>query len=217
MRNDFIRSLLTALMLSLAFPPFKLGVFAYWALVPFFYLLEKKDLKDAGHWGFLTGLFISLTTGNWLFYADLPGMLAAVLIQPVYYLLYAILHVLLFRKLGMKFLIVLPVLWTVVEYLKSLSGLDLNRVTLGYTHPHYLFLIQKHSYLAIYLLSFWMATLNVLIYAILKNLESRRRVVLLLFVIMILFFLPWLFVQQQLQIREVFEELVDFHFKRCWA
>ena len=217
MRSDIIFSILTALMLSLALPPFKLGVLAYWALIPFFYLLERKDMKSAGRWGFLTGVFISLAAGNWSFYTDIASTLAAVLIQPVYYLLYAILHVALYRKLGLKCLVVLPFLWTAVEYLKAVSGLDLSRVTLGYTQPQYLFLIQKHSYVAIYLLSFWVTALNVLIYAVLKNLENRRKVAVLLFAMMILFFLPWLLIRQHLQIREVFEELVDVHLKRCWT
>ncbi|MGH7452154.1 MAG: apolipoprotein N-acyltransferase, partial [bacterium] len=66
MRRDLTLTLLTAVALALAFPPFRLGFLAYWGVIPFLLLLENKGPAPAFRWGYLTGLLFSLLALYWI-------------------------------------------------------------------------------------------------------------------------------------------------------
>lgn len=209
MRLDLLLSLLTAFLFSFAFPPFKFGFLAYWTLVPFFYLLEDKSLKESFRWGYVTGLFISIGTIYWITFVTIPGSLATILIHPLYYSLYAMIHTVLRQKLGGKFVITIPFVWTGIEYLKSLGELGFPWVSLGYTQTHYLLLIQYASYTSVFGISFWLVLINVLVYLMLKNIENRKKVVLLLTITILLFILPWIYGKQVMPDEKDFEEVIE--------
>ncbi|MFQ5706255.1 MAG: apolipoprotein N-acyltransferase [bacterium] len=206
MRLELLLSLLTAFLVSFSFPPFQFGFLAYWGLVPFFYILEEKNLKEAFRWGYLTGLFISVATVYWINFVTVPGALATILIHPLYYSLYAMIHVFLRQRLGRKFVIAIPFVWTGIEYLKSLGELGFPWISLGYTQTQYLLLIQFASYTSVFGVSFWLVVINVLIYLILKNLEDRVKVAFFLTGIVLLFVLPWMYGRHVMPRQEEFKD-----------
>ena len=209
MRLDIILSLLTAFLISLSFPPFKFGFLAYGALVPFFYLLEEKSLKESFRWGYIAGLFISIATIYWITFVTIPGALATILIHPLYYSLYAMIHTFLRQRGDEKFVFAIPFIWTGIEYLKSLGELGFPWITLGYTQTHYLSLIQYASYTGVFGISFWVVLINVLVYLMLKNLEKPKKVIILLVSTTILFMLPWLYGKHVLPEDDEFQEGVE--------
>ncbi|MFQ5865026.1 MAG: apolipoprotein N-acyltransferase [bacterium] len=209
MRIDLLLSLVTCFLFSFAFPPFKFGFLAYWALVPFFYLLENKSLKESFRWGYVTGLFISIGTIYWITFVTIPGSLATILIHPLYYSLYAMIHTLLRKRLGEKFVFAIPFVWTGIEYVKSLGELGFPWISLGYTQTHYLLLIQYASYTTVFGISFWLVLINVLVYLMLKNIENRKKVAILLTATILLFILPWMYGKQTMPDENDFQEAIE--------
>ncbi|MFQ5824283.1 MAG: apolipoprotein N-acyltransferase [bacterium] len=209
MRLDLILSLLTAFLFSLAFPPFKFGFLAYWTLVPLFYLLENKSLKESFRWGYITGLFISIGTIYWITFVTVPGALATILIHPLYYSLYAMIHTFFRQRFGGKYVFAIPFVWTSIEYLKSLGDIGFPWISLGYTQTHYLLLIQYASYTSVFGVSFWVVLINVLVYLMLKNVESRKKVAILLTATILLFILPWIYSKQVIPEEDDFRDAVE--------
>ncbi len=194
MRKELIFSLLSSVLLSLSFPPLKLGFLAYVALVPFFLLLENKNYKETIRWGFLTGLFINIGTLWWINLVTVPGAIAAILYLPIYMIIYAVLHNFLRKRLSEKYFYwCIPFLWTGVEYLRSLGVLGFPWSSLAYTQSYYLSLIQYVSITSVYGVSFWVATINVIILLILKNFSDYKKVLIYFIVLILLLVIPWIY------------------------
>ncbi len=194
MRKKMLLSLTTAVLLSLSFPPLKLGFLAYLALIPFFLLLEEINFKEAIRWGYLTGLFANIGTLYWISWVTVPGALAAILYLPVYFILYAVLHTYLQKKLAKRYLLVtIPFLWTGMEFLRSLGVLGFPWNSLAYTQSYYLSLIQYVTYTSLFGVSFWIVTINVVILCLMKEISHLKRAIALLVFLIILLLLPWLY------------------------
>lgn len=194
MRKDLIFSLLSSVLLSLSFPPLKLGFLAYVALIPFLILLEHKNYKESIRWGFLTGLFMNIGTLYWIVYPTIPGAIAAIIYLPIFFVIYALLHTLLRQRLGEKYLYwCIPILWTGVEYLRSLGVLGFPWNSLAYTQGYYLSLIQYVSFTSVYGVSLWIVTINVVILLILKNFSDFKKILIYFIALILLFIMPWIY------------------------
>ncbi len=194
MKRDLLLSLLFGVLLSLSFPPYRLGFLAYFALIPFFLLLEHKNLAQTIKWGYLAGLFMNIGTLWWINLVTVPGAIAAILYLPIYMIIYAVLHNFLNHRLGPKYQVwCIPFLWTGVEYLRSLGVLGFPWCSLAYTQSYYLSLIQYVSITSAYGVSFWVATINVFIWLILKNISDLKKVLIYYLVLILLFILPWIY------------------------
>ncbi|MBN2410886.1 apolipoprotein N-acyltransferase [candidate division KSB1 bacterium] len=192
MKRKLTLGLSTSLLLAFSFPPFKTGFLAYVALIPFFLLLENKHGFDAFRWGYLTGLFIDIATLFWIGWVTVPGLFGALLILPLYIGLYALLHTFLIRNLGIRAYIILPFLWTCIEYIQSIGETAFPWNYIGYTQSYYLTFIQFAEYTSIYGVSFWVVLLNVLIFLLWRkwsDILSRRG---LFFTLLGLFLIPFL-------------------------
>lgn len=194
MRKNLMLSLVASVLLSLSFPPLKLGFLAYVALVPFFLLLEDKNYKESIRWGFLTGLFMNIGTLYWINWVTIPGAIAAILYLPIYFIIYSLVHTFLLTQLGEKYLYVcLPFLWTGVEYLRSLGVLGFPWNSLAYSQSYYLSLIQYISYTSVYGVSLWVVTINVFILLIFKNVSNFKKILVYFLILVILFIIPWIY------------------------
>ena len=194
MIQSLIFSLISAVLLSLAYPPLKLGFLAYIALVPFFLLLEDKNHKESIKWGALTGLFINIGTLYWIKEATVPGAIAAILYLPIYLIIYAFLHTYFRQRLGEKYIYwCIPFLWTGVEYLRSLGVLGFPWSSLAYTQSYYLSLIQYVSFTSVYGVSFWVVTVNVFMLLILKNFSNFKKVTIYFIILIFLLLIPWIY------------------------
>ena len=193
MRRDLTLTLLTAVALTLAFPPFRLGFLAYWGVIPFLLLLENKGPGPAFRWGYLTGLLFSLLALYWISWTTLPGAIATITVHPLYYSLFAVLLIPMRRLWPTGYLIAVPFLWTAIEYLKSLGDLGFPWLTLGYTQTYYLQLIQYASFTSVYGVSFWVVCLNVLLLAMWQFRENKRLLFGLAATLLLFFVIPYFY------------------------
>ena len=192
MKRDLVLGLLTGILLALSFPPFKTGFLAYGALIPFFLLLQQKSAVESLRWGYVTGLFADVATLFWIGWVTLPGLLGALLILPLFYALYGILHWFLIRRLSLAGYFLLPFLWTSVEYLQSFGETAFPWNYLGYTQTYYLPLIQHAEFTSVYGVSFWVVLINVILFVLWQKgfVPGIRRV--LISALIALFFVPLL-------------------------
>ncbi|MBN1154031.1 apolipoprotein N-acyltransferase [candidate division KSB1 bacterium] len=194
MERRLFYSILTGVLISFSFPPFKLGFLAYIALVPFFLLLHDASMKEAARWSYVTGLFVNIGTLYWINWVTIPGAVAAILVLPFYFVLFAVFYVFLRMRLGeSKVFFVIPFLWTGIEYLRSLGVLGFPWTSLAYSQSYYLSLIQYVSFTSIFGVSFWVVCINVVLLMIFAYFKDGRRLTILIIVLILLFVLPWLY------------------------
>jgi len=193
MHRDFGLTLLTAFALAFAFPPFQLGFLAYWGVIPFLILLENKNTGDAFRWGYLIGLIFSIATLYWIGWTTFPGMIATIAIHPLYYALFAVLILPVRRLWPNGYLMAVPFVWTAVEYVKSIGDLGFPWLPLAHTQTYYLSLIQYASYTSVYGVSFWVVSLNVLLLALWRFRENKRRVIGLSIILILFLVTPYLY------------------------
>jgi apolipoprotein N-acyltransferase len=193
---------------GLAFPPFRLGFLAYWALVPLFFLLEGKGFGSALRWSYLAGFFVHLATLYWIGWVTVPGALGALLVLPLFFALYGAGHYALHQTLGPRFIYALPFLWTGIEYLRSLGQIGFPWLSLGYTQAYYTWLIQYASVTSVFGVSFWVVWINVLVYDYLRPGSSSGKRRLLLLLLAAMFLVPYLHGQWVIrQYREAREKI----------
>jgi len=190
MKRNLILSLLTAILMAFAFPPFRTGCIGWFALLPYFMLLEDKRAREAMRWSYLTGLFICIATLYWIGHVTQAGFIGAILIIPLYLTLYGLLHTGLLRRFGAKAWILLPFVWLAIEYLQSRSELAFPWNYLGYTQSYYTPLIQYAEYTGVWGVSFWVMVMNVLIWQLYADRAQRRRRRILAAALAVLLLLP---------------------------
>lgn len=172
--RNFLLCLLTAAPLTLAFPPFRLGFLAYWALIPFLFLLADKEVGAAFRWSLLLG-FLSIVMS--IFMSGRFGPFAdryRILTQAFSFALFAVLVLCLRRRWPFGYLATVPLLWTTLEYLKTLVSPDFAWLALGYTQNYYLKLMQYTPASGVYVVSFWVVSINVILFAMWQRRRETR-------------------------------------------
>lgn len=173
MRNNLALAFVTGILIALSLPPFRTGFIAYGALIPFFLLIDNKRGFELFRWSYLTGFFVFLFSLFWLWNVTKPGLAGTLLVLPFLFVLYAFLHSFILKNLGQFGYMVLPFLWTFVEYIQSFSELAFPWVHLGYSQSYYLPFIQYAEFTGIYGVSLWVVMLNVILYHLWQNRRSK--------------------------------------------
>lgn len=181
-KSDFVKNIflaiLSAVLLSLSFPPFKSGFFAYFGLVPILIFLNRaKNYHQVLRYTYLSMLIFHALTlfwiGGWTSRTDpfmMIGSVALILVHPLFYWIPFVFFFFIKRYLGDKTaLFSFPFLWNSIEYLRSVDETAFPWLTLGNTQSYYLPIIQIASIIGVYGLSFLIVVFNVLIYTAYKN------------------------------------------------
>ena len=162
-----------ALFTTFAFPPFRFGFLAIFALFPLFLVLQNKSTKEAFRWAYFSGLMTNLMLLYWIGWATIAGAFSAILVLPAFLGVFAVLHVLALRKFGDVAYWLTPIWWTGLEWLKTLGQTAFPWFTLGYSQSYYLPLIQFAEYTTVYGVSFWLVLLNVLVFLGFKRRQRK--------------------------------------------
>lgn len=172
--RNFLLCLLSAAPLTLAFPPFRLGFLAYWAIIPFLVLLADKEAGAAMRWSVFFGVLSSMMG---IFMAGRIGLFSdfyKMIIHALFFAVFAVLVLLLRRRWPFGYLLAVPVLWAAIEYVKALINPDYAWLALGYTQNYYLKLLQYTPSVGVYLVSAWVVSLNVILFAMWQRRREGR-------------------------------------------
>jgi apolipoprotein N-acyltransferase len=189
MKKQLSLSILTAVLLSLSYAPFRTGFLAIAALVPFFFLLETTGRGETFRWSYFTGFLYALGTLYWIGWVTLPGAIGTLIIWPFYIVLYSVLHVRLRQRFSKWAWFALPFLWVTIEYLQSRTELAFPWNHLGYTQSYYLPFIQYAEYTSVLGVSFWLVCLNIVLFHLCRSSKQRRPRIVLFSLLLLLPFL----------------------------
>ncbi|MFH1287848.1 MAG: apolipoprotein N-acyltransferase [bacterium] len=155
---SYFLSSLSGLLLILCFPPFDLGYLAWIALVPLLIAIDKTSPKQGFTLSFFCGLvFFSVST----FWVSVFHPLALPL-SIVYLSLFFGLFGFVVCKTGARLPhpYYLALVWTSIEYIKSLGFLGFPWFSLGYTQYKFLGLIQISRWTGVWGLTFLIVIFN---------------------------------------------------------
>ncbi|GEM_PF-29583 len=175
---------LSPFALNLAFSPFPFRFLAYFSLVPLFYLITKSSLKKALFYSFLFFFLFALFHLWWLYFLVVPVLektkfllYLGVFVLFGYFGLYGLVFGLGVKKFG---LFIAPLLWALLEFIRTKSEIGFPWGLLGYTQTPYLPLIQFASITGVYGLSAFVVFLNLIIYQLLFTRKKRWAITLIL-------------------------------------
>ncbi|MDD5722453.1 MAG: apolipoprotein N-acyltransferase [Syntrophales bacterium] len=169
-KKDLLLSLLSGLLVCLSFPKADLSFLIWIALVPILYAIRNKDLPGAFRAGFVAGLvyntglvywivFVVVRYGHLPLYAGVSVMLLLVMYLSLYPALFCV-GVVYFKRRSMVPVVMAPLLWTSLEYLKARLFSGFPWEGLAYSQHGHLSLIQVADITGIYGITFLIVLLN---------------------------------------------------------
>ncbi len=164
-------SILSVLLLVFSYPPFNIGIFAWFSFLPFFLALQECSLKKAFGLAILTGTLFFLGTLQWIHHVTWPGTLVLVGYLSLYFGLFGIAA----RYCPSQWLpLFLPPGWVVLEWLRSSLFTGFGWPILGYSQWRFLPLIQVADLTGAYGVSFLVMGGNALLYQWVRRRGERK-------------------------------------------
>ena len=183
-KKKLILTGLSGLLLFLSFPKYGNGIMAWAALIPLFFALKDATPRMGFKIGFLAGFIAHIGIFYWIVYVVvhygyLPiyvGM-AAMLLLAAYLSLYTAcfaMGVVFLRGKGIPLFLSAPLLWTVLEFLRShlLTGFPWEN--LAYSQYLYTKVIQISDITGIYGITFAIVLINAVLYDLMSARFRRR-------------------------------------------
>lgn len=187
--GPLILAVASGLLFFSAFPPFDFGFLAWIALVPLLLALHKRSPQRAGVLGAVTGGVAFLALMAWL---RVFGVLAWLLVA-AYLAAFVALFALLYRWISAGRgpaveVWATPVVWTALEYLRSVGVFAFPWALLGLTQHAYPPVLQPAKYTGVFGISFLLVLASSTIAA---SIRSRRLVPALLPAVLIAGTIGW--------------------------
>jgi len=152
-----------------------LGFVAWFMLARPLAIIASLKAREAFKAAYFYGFFLNLFSLWWIGKVTPPGMMATVAIVGAYYAIVLYLFNRLYHVRPIFGYVGLPILWTGMEYFRTLSQFAFPWSDLGYTQSFYLYMIQIVSIIATHGLSFIIASVNVLVWLMFKHCQSFER------------------------------------------
>jgi apolipoprotein N-acyltransferase len=184
LKSKWLPAIISGLLMTAAFPKVGLSGLAWLALVPLLVSLRGQRPKNAFRTGMIAGLTHYLTLLYWVVftmrtYGYLPWwqcvsllvLLAAYL--AVYPGLFALMVTRFCRKPG-QLVLVAPVLWVALEYIRSFLFTGFPWGIVGYSQFNRLHIIQISDMFGVYGISFLVVFFNAAVYVLLLFLAGKH-------------------------------------------
>ena len=178
LRNQpLLMSLLAGLLLALSWPARGVPFLAFFALLPLFWVedhffhrgMETRPVRVFLHMWLAFFVFNLLTTW-WIMYATVPGMVVAVVLNPVFMAVpWLLMH--LSRRIlpGRQGQAALIIFWLSFEYLHALWDLNWSWLDLGNVFATVPALVQWYEYTGAGGGTVWVLAVNLMLYILLKH------------------------------------------------
>ena len=164
-------ALISSLLLVLSFPDFNLWPLSWVALVPVLVLIARNPMPGRAFLsGWLTGTVFFYASCYWLTFSMIhygglsrwvayPLLLPGALILGLFVGVFALVLARGIRKWGVQLLLVAPVVWSALEWLRlSFTGQLWNSI--GYSHAYQPMLIQPARWGGVYAVGFLIVAVN---------------------------------------------------------
>ncbi|PKL83601.1 MAG: apolipoprotein N-acyltransferase [Ignavibacteriae bacterium HGW-Ignavibacteriae-3] len=184
-KRELLLGLLSGILLGLSYPPVPLPFLSFFALIPYLYVMEKRDsLLSLNRFTYFTLFIFNLITlywvGSWTKESDTFLMIsgaALLFFNPFFYLIVPTLYHFSRKAFGkLKALMLLPFYWVTFEYLYSITDARFPWLTLGNCLPYFNTFIQIADIVGVYGISLIILFVNIFIYLSIKNLKQNRKV-----------------------------------------
>ncbi|MEA2064138.1 MAG: apolipoprotein N-acyltransferase [Gemmatimonadota bacterium] len=173
----YLAPLVSGLLLVVSFPPFKLFVPGFLALVPLLYFIdrERSDLRAAVG-AFFCGLVFWGGLLYWITLFSRAGYLVMIAVMSLGGVIFALAVRRLRSRFGIPVALSAPFVWTAIDYLLHAHGdLAFTWGQLAYTLTHYPVWLQMAAFTGAYGVTFWLVSINSLILVLLTRLVSREK------------------------------------------
>jgi apolipoprotein N-acyltransferase len=169
--KEQLPAIASGILIMLAFPVFDLYLLAWVGFVPFFLSLWGKNRKQAFASGYVFGLVYFFGTLYWVYHSinhfgGVPfiASICIVLLLCGYLSLYPAAFSFIFfsmmRKTRLPAVMVAPVIWVVLEFLRSYALTGFPWSSIGYSQYRFLQIIQVSDLTGIYGISFLVLSVN---------------------------------------------------------
>jgi len=165
-------TILSGILLALAYPVFNLEFLAFVGFVPLFVAVKNKNLIQSFLLSFITGIIFFLIVGYWLIHVTLVGLILLVPYLALYFGLFGLVFKLICGadKDSRWAIIIVPSAWILLEWLRMHLFPGFGWALLGYSQYLNLPLIQIADITGVWGVSFLLMMVNVAVY----NVIARR-------------------------------------------
>jgi len=182
-KKTFSLAALSGILLFLSFPKANISTAAFIALVPLFFALEKRSVKQGFKVGLAAGFFFNVGIMYWIayvvvkygylpFYVGIAAMLAVAVYLSLYVGIFAAGQAY-FLNRGMPLVLTAPFLWVCLEYAKSQLLTGFPWENLAYSQHQHVVLLQIAEVTGTYGISFLIVFVNGVIYDLL-HLRTKK-------------------------------------------
>ncbi|TDX52324.1 apolipoprotein N-acyltransferase [Orenia marismortui] len=173
-------AILAGLLLGIPFKFPSLALLSWVGLIPFLFALEGENKKRSFYLGWIMGLSFLAISSYWLVnplinFSGYPLAICilifilAISILSLYFALFAFILKTVESKLSLPVFIVTPIIWTAVEFLRSIFSFQFLFAFLAYSQSFIPELIQLAEYGGLYLVTFIIVLVNTLLYLFIKK------------------------------------------------
>lgn len=160
---------ISAALLTLAFPRFDFGILAFIGFIPLLYAMEGIKGPRSFWQGFIFGVHWYIFLFYWLAPVSMVGTIMMVAYQSLFMGAFFSLAAFIRNKTKIPLIIYFPLLWVAMEYLRSIGYLGFPWGLVAHTQYKWLHLIQIVDLTGTTGLSLAILIINILLYYIIRN------------------------------------------------
>ena len=168
---DYMPAIISGALVVLAFPVFDIYLLAWVAFIPLLLSLWKKTPGEAFQTGFVFGLVYFFGTLYWIYHSinyygglSFTSSLAIVFLLCCYMSIYPAVFAYFFssfiKKTHLPALLIGPVLWVILEFVRSYAFTGFPWSSIGYSQYKFLHIIQISDISGVYGISFLVLAFN---------------------------------------------------------
>jgi len=197
-KNDLL-TLASAVLFSFSYVTSPFSFFIFFAFVPLIQSVENsKNYKEALKVGYLVGLIVNALVFYWIIYYKFDSYILNIILNPIQFAVFAYLYYLLKAYSHKIRILIFPLLWTFLEYIREFGDLALNWLNIGYTQGNYLSLIQFADISGLTGIVFWICIINVIIYNLFFKVLRFNNTITNYVLLLLLFLIPYVYGRSQL-------------------